>query len=100
MKPLSAGWEQLSPLERLAYWFEGRKPAFRGHIREYRTLMENFCISCKDPGLGDYVNFTRDVRFYEAAHQELLCKGFFAMYNTSPALLVKRAKRESDPRRN
>ncbi len=100
MRPFDAGWGKLSPLERLAQWFEGRKPHFRGHIREYRILMENFCISCKDPGLGDYVNFTRDVRFYEAAHQELLCEGFFAMYNTSPGLLMLRHIRESDPRRN
>lgn len=99
MESFSAGWEALCPLERLEQWFDACKPELRGHIREYHRLMENFCISCTEPDLGDYLNFVSDVRDYSPVHQALLCEGFFAMYNTSPARLV-RAWRESDPRRN
>lgn len=100
MKPFDAGWEKLSPLERLAIWFGQNKKRLQGKVREYNTLMRNFCISCEDPKYFDYVNFRHDILHYSGVHQEVLEEGFFAMYNTSRALLEPRKARGSDPSRN
>jgi len=100
MKPFSAGWEKLSPLERIALWFRQNKGCFKGKLQEYRLLMENFCITCTEPKLDDYFNYQRDIRFYPARHQEALRDGFFAAYNISPTLLALRSVEVFDPRMN
>lgn len=100
MKPFSAGWEKLSPLERIAFWFGQNKSRLKGRLNEYRNLMENFYISCKNPKLEDYLNYERDIRFYPAKHQEVLKEGFFAMYNLSPDLFALRSVEVFDPRMN
>jgi len=100
MKPFAKGWEKLSPLERLVYWFDQNKPKLKGQIREYRRLMENFSSSCKDPKNADYFAFLEDIQIYPPAHQEVLAQGFFAMYNLSPALLDLKSTRIFDPEEN
>jgi hypothetical protein len=100
MKPVNLEWDKLSSLERLAVWFEQNKSRLNGRIREYRRLMENFYISCENVTYIDYLNFQRDIRFYNPQHQEVLIQGFFAMYNTTPATLELHSIDNSDPRRN
>jgi len=81
MTQFADGWEKLSPLERIAHWMKENKPRLRGHVKEYRTLLENFSISVKNPAPIDYLNFQHDIRYYSPKHQEVLKDGFFAMYN-------------------
>ena len=100
MKPFSAGWEELSPLERITIWIDQNNFEFGKNAPEYQRLMENFVISCENPRSHDYLNFQQDIRFYKPKHQELLKQGFFAMYNISPLLLAIRSFNVIDPERN
>jgi len=78
----------MEKLENLLAWFEDNEHLFSGMSEEYRTLMENFRLSCEHPEFHDYVNFKSDIRFYSREHQAVLRKGFFAMYGLNEQLFL------------
>ncbi|MEK6823293.1 MAG: hypothetical protein AABY13_05665 [Nanoarchaeota archaeon] len=93
MRPFDDGWQHLTNEERLQQWYSLNKNAIVGPKSLIRTMMHNFCISCDAPTIDDFVNFCGDVRHFEARDQETLKQGFFAVYNTSPALLELKSYR-------
>jgi hypothetical protein len=95
MRPHEQTPDDLSGLERIADWFSNNKEKLRGRLREYKTLMSNFYISCKDPKLEDYLNFQIDIRYYPPEHRRILQEGFFVMYDTTLKQLNARYFREN-----
>jgi hypothetical protein len=96
MKSYDNGWNRLSDEERLEIWFDENKVKMQGEpdgfkIDDYKNMMENFCISCKNPRIYDYINFTGDIRHFMPKDREILVRGFFAMYNLSPEMLLLRS---------
>lgn len=96
MKPYDAEWGRLSYEKRLEVWFEENRLKMRGEpegfqVEDYKTMMENFCISCKKPRIGDYINFRRDIKDFLIEDQKILVEGFFTMYNISPMMLLLRS---------
>lgn len=77
------------------------KGRLKGDVKEYKTLLENFCISCENPTYRDYLNFSMiDVRFYPQEDQEVLVEGFFTMHNTTLSALELLSIEDNDLRRN
>ena len=84
----------LLPLERLAAWLDQNRTSFKGNIGLYRTLLENFYLTCNEPRLHDWLNFEKDISLYPTLDQDYLHKAFCTMYGTTPTMISMR-----DPRR-
>ena len=100
MKPFEEGWEKLSNEERLDVWLEKNKKEMGERFADYQEFLENFCISCPNPDMGDYCNFRNDIKLYKFKDGILLLDGFMAMYNVSGSLLELRSIKVIDPKRN
>lgn len=87
IKPYSKDWEKLSIEKRLETWWNQHKDQMGNQAQRYKTFLENFTMGYDEASLEASLNFKYDLRLYHYRHPDLLLEGFYAIYNTSEAML-------------
>ncbi|MEK6874361.1 MAG: hypothetical protein AABX52_01275 [Nanoarchaeota archaeon] len=90
MDTLPENWREIKPLTRLEFWWDVNYSKFGENAPIYKTLLENFYLTCKQPQLHDYLNFENDIKHYKTSHQVLLQHAFCIMYNTTPTCIANK----------